>query len=250
MSDQIKYSARYGLELRLFTFLAVIVLNVAFAFLGYNNIYGTGGKITAIVLSSLAATGVCVVCLIADIQSVRGIFSAPTGYNMGLVPVAGWKILLGRIIPMVAFDLVSIAAAASGVVIQTFIHTRLSLQAVGAVIDSGYLLWSGAAVFLEYLSFLNLIFLTLAISKSVLFRFRGRGFLTFLAFLLIAYAHTLSYLVLGLVAPLSYYGYGLFTISIYAGLNVGMVSYLLLTLLTSGVMFLLTARMIERRLNL
>lgn len=245
MLDQIKYSARQDLGQRVFALAAVIVMNAVFGILGAANIYGGGGKITAVTLCSLALCGLFVVAVIADVQSLRGLFSAPAGYAVMLAPVPGRKILLGKIIPIVVMDLVSFAVGIAGVVMQAMILANAGYDSSRSDLS----IWMVLVICVGYLMLITAIFFGCALAKSVFFRSRLSGLLGFAGFAAALYVLSWLDISMAAFAPLTRFG-PFFNITIYAGLNAATIAYIILGLAKSAVLFVSAAYLIDRRINL
>ncbi|MCL1917372.1 MAG: hypothetical protein FWG14_03495 [Peptococcaceae bacterium] len=256
MLNQIKYSARQNLGLRVWAFGSVLVLNVVFIALGALGMSGLAGMIMSVMgasLTSLALTGLLVVIVIADVQAFRSLFAAPGAYTTLLVPAPGWKILLGKIIPMAVFDLAALGIGAAGVVVQGLSVANMSLEwgeEIGSL-EFGFGEWmasllSGAG---NYLLLIISIFFVCALVKSVFFRARVKGLLGVASFFAVYYVLNLLDMPLIAMAPYSRFG-PFFSVDIAIGFNVGMVSYLLLMLIKIVVLFLATAHLLDRRINL
>lgn len=246
MFVQCKYGVRQGLNQRMIGLGATVLLNIGFL------LFGTviGGGIlhtTGIVFSSLAMCALFIVNIIADVEIIRSIFTAPIGYNVLMTPVAGWKILLGRVLPMVLLDLASLAVATAGIVLQALQMAGDSSMDLGS--DPASIGWFALILFVNYFALMMAILFGCALSKSVFFRTRARGFLGFLAVCATLYVMNLLDLALGVVAPVQRY-HMLFAISIHTGFNAGMIGYLVLGIAKTAALFFATSYLIERKVNL
>jgi hypothetical protein len=251
MLKLIKYSARQGLGMRLWTLAAVLVLNGVFISLGAAGVH-IAAAIIGVVLSSLALAGVFVVVVIADVLMLRSLFSAPVAYPTLLVPEPGWKTLLSRIIPMAVFDILSLTIGIAGIVVQAIAldDRTISLLAVFKPdFEFDVLLTTGIYVIATYLLLILSICFVWVLIKSVFFRTKLKGLLAVASFFAAHYLLSLLLLPLLAVTPYDRFGF-FFYIGISAGFNAGAICYLLLLLLQTFILFVVTARLIERRINL
>lgn len=251
MLKQLKYSARLSLHQRFWGFAAVIVLNLVFLLLGSLDVYGTGWKITAVVLSSLAFCALFVVSVIADYQAYKSLFSPPEGYSVFLTPVPRWKILLGRLLPMVVLDLVSLVVGVAGIVIQSLILSGLfpwRLDWDGA--DPGAVAWLIIVTLLYYIMFLLILFFVVALNKSVLYRARAKTLLGIAAVCVIAYVFSVVDLVLAPLCQVTRYGDWFFTINLVVGWNPATIAYLALMVIKIAALFTGTTYLMERKINI
>lgn len=253
MLCQIKYSSRQGLSLRLFTLGVAIALNIVFGILAAANISSAGVRVTAVVLVSLSLCAVFITAIIADLQIIRGMFSAPTGYLAALTPAPGWKQLLGRIVPMAVLDLGSLAIAIGGVVLQSLLlANQTSLGMFYGVIDAeaiGAIIYAVLLVIIAYTMLITAIFFGCALSRSVFFRTRLKWVLAFIGVIAAFYLLSWLDLSLAMVAPVVRHGI-FFEVAISSGLNAGTIGYLLLALIKTAVMFFAAAYLVDRRINL
>jgi hypothetical protein len=246
MFAQLKYSSRLFLNQRLFALCATILLNLGFFALGSAGLLPYGWMVAGEVFSSLAMTGLFVVCIIADVQSISSLFSAPDGYAVALTPVPGWKVILGRVIPMVVFDLISYAVGITGIILQSMLLSDWGGGSYGIVGSETVL--SILLGVIGYLTLLLLIIFCCAFAKSVLFHLKGRGILGFGAALVLVYAGNWLDMVLAPFANVSRVG-AFVSIEIISG-SAGSVAYLCLTLIKAAALFIGASYLYERRKNL
>lgn len=247
MFNQLKYSTRQNLNQRIFGLAGVLIINLVFGVCGSLRLYGDAWMIVGVVFASLALCGIFIVNIIADFEAIRGLFASPAGYNTALIPVPSWKILLGRLIPIVVLDLVSLAVGVVGIVVQTAILSRLTYDSGNWNLNG--LGWYLTILVLGYLMVALALFFACALSQSLFFRLRFRGFLGLLATLAVLYGFNLLNLVL---APLGVVDrMWVFTsISLVADFNAGMVLYMVLSLAESAALFFATAYLMERKINI
>ncbi|MCD7946685.1 MAG: hypothetical protein LUG13_00090 [Oscillospiraceae bacterium] len=249
MLNEMKYAVRIHLNQRVIALGATVVLNLIFAICGKTGAAGTAGMITGVTLCSLALCGLIIVNIIADVASIRSLFTAPAGYLYTLTPQPRWKVLLGRVLVILIWDLVTLLIAAFGVAIQAAIFAGGMIQAQFFYPDLTSSLWSAAIFVLYYALVLLSVFFAAAVAKGLLFRIPGRGFLGFLVFCAVLYVHSVLNLLLSPFAHMSHYG-AFFSISITPGANAGMIAFLILMAIELVALFCATTYLMERKVNL
>lgn len=245
MLKQIKYSMRENLNQRMFAIIGTIILNVVFGVIG--QLYGSGWQITAVTFSSLSLTAMIIIFIIADAKSIGSLFSAPEGYNIQLAPIPGWKVLLGKIIPIVVFDLIGLAIGIIGVVIQSFFLTNIEINSYNS--DLKMLWWYIPVVIVNYFLLITLIFFGCAASKSLFYSMKPRKLLGTAGFFIMLYILSLPEYLLTLASPFTRQGF-FFMITVYTGFNAGMIGYLILCIAKSAALFFVTTYLYERKVNL
>ena len=253
MTTQFKYSVRSYLTLRLICFAVVVTLNLIFGFMGYYNVYGAGGKITAIVLSSLTLCGIFIASLIADFETVKGLYSSPSGYLIAMTPVKSWKIILSRVVTILVEDLVLFSLGIAGVVWQALnlsgVMTLLGNQNIDFDIVVN-VIFAFLIIVLEYFQLLLVIFFCVALSKSVFGGKRAGAVFAVLATLLILYLFSLlNFVMLPFCAYERWFGV-VYNISIDFSANTGMFIYLALSICKSMALFSTASFLTERKINL
>lgn len=247
MLNQLKYAVRQDWGRRAVVVGLVIVLNVAFGICGAAGVYGVGGMITAVSLSGLALCVLFGVCIAADFRNVRELYAAPSGYSEFLTPVPRWKILLGRVLPMVGLDFICYALGICGVVCQALILSGEYITF--SLVDFKSLAWGSVIFLVNYLLLVVAAFLGNTLANSVFYRLRGRGVLGFGAACVLLYLFSWANLALGLFGEVTRYRM-FFVVSLQTGFNPGMIAYLALSLLKSAALFCTAAFLMERKINI
>ena len=247
--DQIYYSTKSRLTMRL-TALAVVVLgNLIFFIVPGNTVFAT----LAIVFASFGFMGLCAINLFVSFSNLDGIFKAPRSYLTALAPVSSWKLMLGNIIPAVLFDTVGFLIGITGIFLQTtglvfyfgdmagtmgspiqsyqyFIFAIISGLAFYGLLLTGFLFWR-------------------AVSRSILYRYPLRNLLGFV--ITIAAMTVVSWFNILLIPFGELVGCGpFFSISIchYAG---GHMAVMVLSILLQAAALLLAAsHIMNRRINI
>ena len=105
MFNQMYYSVRNRLSLRLIALAIVVLGNVFFLFLAHTNDFMEWQAGLGIVFASFGFLGLFIVNVIAtDGAFKNALFKEPASYLMLLTPVPAWKRILGALIPSVIFD--------------------------------------------------------------------------------------------------------------------------------------------------
>lgn len=251
MFKHIKYALRSHLNMRLAALGVMVVLSAVFSVCGLSGLYGMGGKITAVSLVSLALCGLIVVNIIAGEKMIRELFAPPDAYLTALTPQPGWKILLGHVVSIVVWDLASLVVGIFGVVVNSLILADFAFegQSVNAGSDLYLIPWGLLLLTLFYTMAVLAVIFGYALTKSYLFRLRGRAFLGFLSVCALLYVFSLLDIVLSPFVAV--YRWGLFTsLSITIGWNPGMLLFFALTAAKLAALFFVTARLLERKGNI
>lgn len=248
MKAQFKYAFRAHLTLRSAALAGTLIMNLVFGVLGYFDVYGANGKVTATVLSSLALCTMIAICFVTDYEMLNSMCSTPAGYVTVLPPVKSWKIILPKVITILAEDVVCFVIAISGVVLQALI---LSGE-MGEVLRNGIdwvSLWILPVLLLGYIYLILIVLFGIVLSKSLFYSLRARSFLAVLAVAATAYVFSLLDIVLtpfGVLENVHMF----YSVSLTAGANVGFIAYLLLSACKSAVLFLASSYLMERKINL
>jgi hypothetical protein len=252
LKAQFKYSFLAGASIRLPAYAVVFGIMLVFGVLGSLGLLPLAALITAVSLGGLGVGAVVVINIIGDIAIFRRMFSSPAAYLYALTPAPRWKILFSSLITAVAFTAVSLSAAIFG-------NIWLSLNLAGEFVGNIWeymgifgsenvlpILWSVLYVFAAYFLTLLIILFSITAAKSIFYKRAASGFFGFLLGCACFYVWSLSYL---LLAPLgSVTVWGIF-ISIQFGSS-AVFPLMLLTLLMAAGLFILTSKLMERKINL
>ena len=255
MKAQFKYAFLAGLYFRGPVLAVVFVMNTIFILLGSLGLLPIAAHITAVSLGGVAIAAMLAANIGGDIAIARRMFTAPVAYLHALTPVPRWKTLLAGIIAMTAMDLVS----------MTFVITAevwLSFNLAGGgywqmvwnylrVSDPSMLLalvlWIPLAILAYYLLTIMIIMFCVTVKKSVFYTMPASGLLAFLLACACFYISSLLQLVL---APFSDVQRHLFFIMISPGSNIAIPFLILLVLLETAGLFIITSKLLERKINL
>ena len=253
MKAQFKYAFMAGLFARGPVFAVIFVMNTVFIILGSLNMLPIAAHITAVSLCGVGIAVMLAVNIIGDIAIARRMFSSPEAYLHALTPVPRHKPLLAGVITMAAMDLVTM-------VYMIIAQVWLSLNMVGreaiqefwnefnahnnlAIYIIGFILLGIAA----YLFILMVIMFCVTAKKSIFYTLPASGFLALLLACACFYANNLLQLFL---VPFSDIQRHLFFIILTPESKIMFPVLILLTLLEAGVLFVLSSKLLERRVNL
>jgi len=228
-------------------------MNLAFIIPGVFEVLPGAALITAVALSGTAIAVMAVFNVIGDISIGNSMFSTSGAPFYALTPAPRGNTLLASVIVMFVMDIITMAISIWGVIIlsvnlATFYSGLTFTQMMPDMsnVELQYVLLQFAWGIALYFFIVMLIMFCRAFRKSVLYTKHAGGFLAFLVGVGIFYLSTVSTLLLapfGTVTRL----YGFFTVSL-GPLGMGM--YVLLLLILAAVMFVLTSRLIERKMNI
>ncbi|MCL2634830.1 MAG: hypothetical protein FWD34_10000 [Oscillospiraceae bacterium] len=258
MSKQLKYAARTGLDIRLIALGVTVVLNVVFGILGMAGITGEGWQTAAVSFSAFSLVAILVVSIIVLSQSYMSVYQAPLAHTTLLTPVKRWKIILSRIITIVVLDLFSWVIGITGIVWQALILAEDIDFSIGVSMDStvhvlavgiGYAAVYILAAVIGYTLFVTLVFYIGAIEKC-LFAGKRLGKLMGIGVCLATiYLINLTDLLMAPFAHISRHNV-FFTVTINPGINAGLIALMILYLIKVAALFLITAKLTERKINL
>ena len=253
MKAQFKYAFLAGLFFRGPVFIVIFILNTVFIILGSAGLLPFAAHVTAVSLGGIALAVMLTACIIGDIAIGRRMFLMPEAYLHALTPVPRRKTLFASIITMAVMDLISIAFV-------VFTQVWLSLNLAGISIwnlireASGgnpdmvtYIIMLCLLMVSFYILTLNVIMFSVTVKKSFFFKIPASGLLAFLSACGCFYAAGLLQL---LIAPFSEVSRYLFMIIITPVSAIAIPLLIALTLLEAAGLFILTSKLMERKINL
>lgn len=249
MKAQFKYSFMEHFSKRGITVAVVLLMNLVFGVLGYNNVYGEGWKIAAVTLCSVALFAIFVMCIITDFEMLRGICSAPAGYATLLPPVQSWKIILPRVVTIVVEDLILFTIGITGVVVQSFVLDGFPSDMSLKIAELNNMLWGILLILLGYIYTVLLVLFCIVLAKSIFSNIKAGGFLAVLTTVGVVYVLSLLDFVLapfGVIENIKMF----YTVQLVIGANAGMFFYILLNLCRSAALFLACSYLMERKVNI
>jgi hypothetical protein len=180
-------------------------------------------------------------------------FSVPEAYLYALTPVPRRKILLASVVTVAILDMVTMAVVITAEVWLSFILAGEEVwrNVWNYVSTNGseqllHGLWYAALLAVGYLFLMMIILFCITAKKSVLYKIPASGLLAFLLACACIYVFSLLQLVLFPFGAVSHYG---LLIILTLGGN-GLPFYILLMLLETAGLFVITSRLMERKINL
>ena len=252
MKAQFKYSFKAGLSIRIYAFAAIMLMNLAFIIPGALGLLPIAAQITAVSLSGTAIAVMFAFNIVGDVSITRRMFVAPGAYLYALTPEPRRNTLFSSVITMFVIDFVTMAATIISVVVLSFglanrftelnfWEMMLSNVSIFPYFVSQFLLIVGFYLFLVMV----ILFCT-SVRKSVLYNKPAGGFLAVVLAFGIFYLSTVLSLLLAPFGIVSRFG---FFFSVSLG-TIGVFMYALLLILQAAALFVLTSKLLERKLNI
>jgi len=259
MKVQFKYAFRAGLSPRLTVLCVITLLNLAFIVPGVLGVLPLAAQIVGVSLSGCAIAVMLVFNVLGDISIMNNTFSAKA-VIFALTPVHRGKTLAANAISMLIMDFVSMAIAICGTVLLAInVGNNFADVNTWGMMYYAELPWGVSPVFLArniilpllifvaaYLSIVMTAFFSIALRKSVLYSVPAGGFLASLIAVAIVYITNLLNL---LLIPFGSVNRFYFMFNINLG-YLGMGMYALLLFIVAAVLFVLTSRILEKKINI
>ena len=252
MKAQFKYAFRAGLYIRGAVFGAIFTMNLVFIVLGSLGLLPVPAQITAVALGGVAIAVMLTVDIISDVFIASRMFSAPGAYLHALTPAPRRQILLASVLTMAAMDITTMAIAITGEVWLAYIlegnnFTRIALEAVRtntSAIMQG--IWLIALLIAGYLLIMMIIMFCITANKSLFCGSRVNWLFTTALALAVVYIVSLSALLLAPFGSVNRIGM-FFIVSVGSA---GAILFVLMTFIQATVLFVLTSRLMERKMNI
>ena len=254
MKVQFKYAFRTGLSVRLPVFAVIFTINSVFLILGWAGVLPLAAHITAVSLSSTAIAVMMVFNVISDISVTRRIYTATGAYLYALTPTPRRKILLSSVIANMVMDIVTMAFTITSVVLLSF---NLADGNTGAIFWDSVLtgmpevllnaLTITVLLIAFYLFVSMVILFCIIMRKSVFFNKPAGGLLAALLPVGICAIMNFSH---WLIAP---FGSVTRDLSLFFSITVGyagMIAYVVLLFISAAILFILSSKLLERRINI
>jgi hypothetical protein len=252
MTAQVKYTFKTGLSFRGAAFAFVFVMDAVFIALGSFGLLPFAAQVTAVSLAGVAISVMLVFDIIGDISIMRRMFVAPGAYLYALTPEPRWKTLLASVIVTAILDIVTMAVVITAEVWLSLILAGEKVwQTVWDVINANssdflYGLWFVPILIAGYLLIMMIILFCQTVKKSIFFGIPASKLLTFLLACACFYVISLLQLVLIPFGTVERHG---MMILLNLGKN-GLPFLALLMLLEAAALFVITSKLMERRINL
>ncbi|MCL2018262.1 MAG: hypothetical protein FWG70_00760 [Oscillospiraceae bacterium] len=254
MKIQFKYAFLTALHTRGFVFAAVSLVMITFIVLGSMGLLPMAAHITAVSLGGVGIAVMLMVNMISDISITNRLYSSQKAYLYALTPMPRWKYLLASCVARVILDVVTTA-----VVIIGEVWLSLNLAGVAAwdefwrairyanVLDVMYVVLFALLILSGFIFLTVLDFFWYATRGSIFFKKPLSWLWAFLLCLGCLYVVSLSWLILAPLATISRWGI-FFTVTLNGA--AGIAACTLLILGAAAALFILTAKLTERRLNI
>ena len=253
MKKQFKYAFITGFYIRGIVFAVIFVMNAVFLTLGWLGLLPFPAHITAVSLGGTAIAVMLCVNVVSDVFIARRMFASPESYLYALTPSPRWKILLASILTMAALDIITMIFVIAA---ETFLSFNMAGAGVwNAVINylnqnQDLLLYAAFGllfIIAGYFLVIMIILFCITAKKSILYKLPASGFLAFLIGCGCLYAVSLLQIVL---APFGYVQ--IFAIFFIININaaIALPVLFILTVLEAAVLFVITSKLMERRINL
>ena len=253
MKAQIKYAFRTGLFLRVSAFGLITLMNITFITLGSLGLLPFAAHITAVSLGGTAIAVMLAINIVCNVSIASHMFSAPAAYMFALTPSPRWKLLLSSVISMLAADFVTMGGVIIGEVILSF---NLAGNDITNTVWNAFVSMNASAILYSllmillmlacYLFFIMVILFGVTLNKSILYKKPVSGLLALISACVCVYIGSLLNLAL---APFgSIFTYGMFIV-ISVGLP-GLALSVLLYILQTAALFVITSKLMERKINI
>jgi len=253
MKAQFKYAFITGSYIRGITFVTIFVMNTVFIILGSLGLLPFAALVTAVSLGGVAIAVMMITNIISDIYILKRMFSVPEAYLYALTPVPRGKILFASIITVTIMDLFTMAVVIFQEVWLSFNLTSLYVGQIfwNMILENlpsfGYFFWSILLIVSGYLLVLMVILFCITAKKSLFFKMPASGLMTFLLAIGCWYAISFSHILLIPFGIVERSGL-IFTISITS--SAAFPALTLLNLLQAAALFVITSKLMERKINL
>jgi len=253
MKAQFKYAFLSGLNVRGAAFAVIFLINMVFIALGSLGKLPLAIHVTAVSLGGLAVAVMLAANIGGDVFISRRMFSSPESYLYALTPVPRRKILLASVITMAVMDIITMTFVIAAEVI-------LSINLAGGEIwkiirnfineNPVYLqygLWYFLMLVSGYFLAVMIILFCVTVKHSFLYKMKASGFLTILLAFGCFQIAGLTQMVLAPFSDVQRYGP---MVIVSPGNSAAVIVLILLTLLEEAGLFILTSRLMERKINL
>jgi len=253
MKAQFKYSFLAGLFVRLPVFIVITVMILTFGILGGLGMLPVAALITAVSLGGVAIAVMMAVNIVGDIFLVNSMFQTPDAYLHALTPAPRRVKLFTSLVAMAVMDVVTMAVVITGEVWLSFnmaddkfwhsmwVYVQMSWG------DALTILGSALLTVIGYMLIVLIILFCAAVSKSFLYKVKASWLYVILLGFACVYLVQLSQFILAPFGQVERYGM-FYTINFTGA--AALLPMILLTALEAAGMFALTAKLLERKVNL
>jgi len=252
MKTQFKYAFLNGLNVRGVTFAIIFVMNAVFIILGSVLKLPFAVHVVFLTFGGIAVAAMFAANIGSDIIMIRRVFASKDAYLQALTPVPRWKTLLANVTTMMCLDIFTMFIASVSITWITFNFIGNNIwQNFWDILSSEnftvYIILSVKAMIACYLLFVMVILLCIAVKKSFFFKLPASGLLTFLLALACFYIVSLLQIVLLPISSVQVFGiFIMLTPNSFAAFPI----LIILTFLEAAGLFVLTSKLIERKINI
>ncbi|MCL2210068.1 MAG: hypothetical protein FWC19_09270 [Treponema sp.] len=253
MKAQFKYAFITGLYIRGIVFSVIFVMNAVFLTLGSLGALPFPAHITAVSLGGVAVAVMLCVNVVSDVFIARRMFSSPESYLYALTPAPRWKILLASVLVMTALDIITMIFVIAA---ETFLSFNLAGGGVWNIVKNylsqntdllAYGVFGLLFVIAGYMLVIMIILFCITAGKSIFFKLPASGFLAFLLGCGCLYAISLLQFILAPFGSLQIFAV-FFIINVNA--IIALPVLFILTVMEAAALFIITSKLLERRINL
>ena len=253
MKAQFKYAFLAGFHFRGAAFAVIFVMNAVFIILGSLDMLPFAAHVTAVSLGGVAIAVMLAADIGGDVFIARRMFSPPEAYLHALTPAPRRKILLASVITMAAMDIVTMAVVITQ---EVWLSFNLAGDNIGKIVldaldaEPSYLFygfWLLLLLIAAYLLSMMIILLCVTAKKSIFFKMPVSGLFAFLLACACFYVANLLQLVLLPFSEVTRYG---LLIILTLGNGAAFPALLALLLLEAAGVFIVTSKLMERKINL
>lgn len=246
MGKLYKYAFLNNRNLRLVSLGIIVFGNIALALIAK---MGYAAEVVATVFSSLILT-FAVVCVVVDTISIeKALFKSPSAYITHLTPQPAWKKLLSYSSVTWLYGIVIFVLALLGLLWQSFTLSNYSPDMSMLYGNAGEVILPALAIVLGVIYICVFAYYWEALNASLFSSKKGGKLLAVLV--AIASVYVLSQLNWVFLAFGSFEFQGIFVfVNLNLGINAGTIVYFGLLVVKSVALFIATAHLLERRINL
>ena len=257
LKAQFKYTFLNGIYIRGPVFAVIFMMNILLIILSSAGILPFAAHVTAVSLSGVAVAVMFVANIIGDVTIALRLFGSPDAYLLTLTPAPRWKSFMAGIITMTLMDFITIAVVLGAVTLlsinfaATLGFNEIWNMVFRAINENPSYIADGirgiTLLLPGYLLVLSIILLCVTAKKSIFYKMPASGFLSFLLGCLCVYAVSISQLLLAPFGTVNRFG-----IFIIISLSSNMIfpAYFLLLLLEAVILFVITSKLMEKRMNI
>jgi hypothetical protein len=254
MKAQFKYNLMTGMSARGSVFLGLMLINMVFITLGSAGLLPQAAHIVGVSLCGVGLLLMMCVNLLCDIGIIRRMFSAPEAYTYALAPVHRGKMLFAGLATITLADMFTMGAL---VVAQVWLALNLAGRGIWQfmwttafdginAVELLFIVCLPLLVFAGYTLFVTVVVFCVALKNSLLYKMPAGWILAVFAGFGVFWVFSLADLVMIPFGGVQMHGMLINITVVGAGYPI----YVALTFLKAAAVFVLTAKLMERRVNI